>query len=1330
MRTAQTYYTDLNKTRWNGKARDQYYGPDRVRQEYYNSKLVYNNALYEIELPDKIEVEAPGGNDALNEIYDAIECRKTDVDGSVQTGLDYTIYPIDFNIPPNESEDPVIGEFTVVQNLTGLELVGIYEQAGAVLTGVSFSDLEITSVYYDYGSHDDYIPASGGTAELVVEYQAKRTLHYSSQLTGDGGYVNGIATTQSIITGGKSDYSHVTFSSSGNVKATSLLDSDEPYTFEIARVKKLSISVTLTDPEFPANPQTLSDTWTSSSTSNDAVCYQQYNTIEKTTVIKEVLTANDVDDVDPAETTVTTTVTSYRVETYTYTSNYTTPETEVAVGGHIAAKSSTVSVSPSTWSTKTRTLSITVDANTSTSSKRHYVTISNGSDEITIYITQNEDYITGYSTKNIRSNNQLASDTISAVGGSANAVTIYIGVAYDIYAIWASGNQTYYDDDATSVAATSLSGQTVSGTGGAKTGGKVYANNRGTEEDYNERHVYTVTYAAGTYSNTSVTFSGSYKVMQESNVPESTEWGGYVFNVDCSDTPLSATGGSRTATIDSYRIKYTVFTSTARLTSYVDVTTSITKSSTSVTLSTTSVSGENDTCKITLPHNKYSTSEDNYWVKFTQSSTGSTQTVYLTVEADSLKTTWGSYVRDGNAYAEEIDPSGGTVQVYFGVSRSYTETWESDGTYYDSGSTYYKVTATSVSSSISTNIGTASGGKVSVDSRGTEEDTESRIVYTINSATGKISGTTVTFSYTSAYVYQAGNPWEDSAPVYTLTRTPTSSTFDAKGGTITITVNSYSSVTRVFASGSEKNTDSSVSASITSSNTSVCTVSPAQVSGKNKTFVITVKPNTSTTSTKSATVTIKQSSSNKSVTVTISQEKDYLTESCTNPIAVSVDAEEIPAAGGRNNAVQVYLTYSVTCYKYSYATGSQVGGGTSTPKTVAATGLSSSTSSNIGTATGGEVYAPSRGQVTGSKRAVYAINSVTTSIGTFSIPGTVYQEANEELGETINDVVSIRKTSPSGNIANSGGSATFGVSATYSGTKDFTSGEYPVSGNRTATISATSGYTKLSPTSITGSGTVTLTLGSNTGAAKTYTVTAKTSEASDAATVTQNAVSVVLTPEYSTLEVGSAAISIGVTYTSTINGSLNQNVTVTSNRTWATVDTTSSSGTKLTTIIKLTENTSTTENRIATITLKDNATGKTASVTITQHKAEIVKPTKLVKFNGYFSFRPTLTGNDYTVVNINSNESGYTKATFSAIEDDDAYYTGGTFSYYFIVSSTKSASGKIVQTASSTMTVTQGSSTAISLLSITGTNSSANYVLVYVNGSLFGDPHMIERNPE
>lgn len=1323
MRLAQTYHTDLNKTRWKKKARDQFYGKSRVRREYYGGDLIYNNALYEIELPDEIEIEAPGGQDALNIIHSWIDCRKTDIDGTVTNGLEYRIEPQDLTIPPNTSEDPKYGTFTVIQEKTGLSLEGVYKQNGAELTGVSYKNLQITNIYYKYSGDEEYIAASGGSAELVVEYSADKVLHYTSQIDQDGGKVYGDTTVATVLTGGKYNYDHVSFNSNGKVTADSLYDSNQPYTFAIAYISKLSITVTFVPEEFPNSPTTLSASWTSSSANNNIICYQQYNKQEKRTVVKSVFEASEDElEADAAATTVYTTITSYDVVTYTYTSNYTTPEKDEAVGGRVSESSLTVTPNP--WTTKKQELNISVPANTTGNEVTYKVVITNGSKNITITVKQTDDYITGYTNKNKRSDS-LSSDTIPAAGGSANAVQIWVNVKYDIYAIWASGRQTFFDDSETSVKATSISGSTVSDTGGAKTGTKVYANSRGIVEDDYDRHVYTVTSASCTFDGSVVSFSGSHKVLQQYNIPESEYDGNYVLSVSCNDEPIGPAGGSRTATINSYRYHYVVYTSSAEKESKKSINTSITKSSTSVTLSTTTVSGSGDTCKITFPGNNYNTSDKEYWVKFTQSGSADYETFYFTVEADSTERTYGSYTQSGDAYANEIGPEGGTVQVYFDVSRSYSDKWVSDGTVAKSGSETVTVTATSVSSDISTNIGTASGGKVSAGSRGTEEDENSRKVYKISSASGKIGTTTVSGSYSTAYVWQQGNSWSDSAAVYTLSRTPDSDHFDARGGTTTVTVDSYSRIVRTYDSGSTKDIDSSVSASIVSGTTAVATVSPAQVTGKSQTFTITVSKNQHTTTTRSSLITITQSGSNKKLTVQITQDADYLIEECTGYIAQSVGAEEIPASGG---STQVQVTYSTTCYKYSYATGQQVGTGTTTSKTVDATSLTTPTSGNIGTVSGGKVSAGSREQVTGDRRIVYTIGGGTTSLGQFALTGYVYQEANEYIGETTTDSLSISKTSPSGNVANTGGTASFAVSATYSGTADYTSGSYNISGNRTATISVTpTGYKSISPTSITGTNNTILTLNPNYTGAITYTVKATMGSTNKTATVTQNAVSLVITPEQKSLLADSEAVTVYVVYTSTINGSANP-ANVSSNVSWATVGNTTVSGTKYTTAITLTKNTSTTNSRIATITIATSSgtVKASATVTITQDPSTVQKETRVAKFNGTFTFRPTLSGFDPTVINIGPTESGYSKATFSAIEDSDYVYSGGTFSYYFIVSSTKSASGKITQTTTSTITVTKGSQTQISELTITGSTSAANYVLVYINGSL-SETYMIEQ---
>lgn len=1073
MALVKKYYTDLNETRWGLTRCEHYYGSNQVKQEYYNGKLIYNNALYELEITDPVQLDPPGGNDALNAIHGAISSRKTDVDGTINYEVPYKIYPEDLSIPPNETDEPVYGEFTVVQDLTGLRLIGSYEQAPNELQGVSFSDLEILNVYYDYNSVEEMVPAKGGTASLVVEYRAKKTYRYPTGSV-DGGYEYGVTTSPVVIIGGKYDYSHVTFSNDGKVYAESLYDSLQQYDFKIAYVQKLQITVTFTSDEIETSSTTLTKEWTSSSTSTDVICYQQHNTIEKETEINKFFSITDA-VADAAPTAVVLTATSYRTVKYEYTSKYSTPEKEEAVGGSVHSYSSGItSVSPNNWTNKTQLIQVDVSGNYNTKQVTHILTISNGTSTVTATIVQDGDYITGTIKKNIRSANELYSEEISAVGTSKNAVQIYVVVAYDLYQVWASTDESFLRTESLGVAASSISGNTVSGTGGTKLGTTVYADSRGTQPDDYSRPVYNITYAYCTYENKTITFDGSYYVMQEPNM------------------------------------------------------------------------------------------------------------------------------------------------------------------------------------------------------------------------------------------------YQDSDPVYYLTCDTNYINVDARGGSETVTVYSYVQVLRTYSSTAQEYTDTSVSTSITSSNTSVATVSPSSVTGKNKTFTVTVKPNTSTSYYKYATITLTQSNSSKQLTIEINQEKDYLIEQCGNYIAQSVSAEEIPARGGSS---QVVVTYSKTCGTYSYATGNQIGSSTTTTQTVNATKLTTNISTNIGTASGGIVSVGSRGQVTGPVREVYKVTGGSTSLGSFAITGYVYQQENEYIDEITSDSLTISKTSPSGNIPNTGGNATFAVSATYTGTVYYTSGSYTTTGNNTASISASpTTYKSLSPTTITGSGNVILTLNPSYSNDVKYTVTAKTNYSSKSASVTQTGASIVLDLNQDTYEVDPEATTIDIVYTSTLNGSVNvpNSGNISSNQSWAKIGSTTYYGTECTTTVSISANTNTTS-RTATITI--TATGGsglsiTKTVNIIQNGASVTKPSKLVKFNGTFY----LSG---TTLQIQPGESGYTKATFSAKEDSDYIYTGGTFNYYFVVSSNTSTSGKIKQTSTYSITVNKGSSKEISLSNITGLSSSAMFVLLYVDNKLF-----------
>ena len=202
--------------------------------------------------------------------------------------------------------------------------------------------------------------------------------------------------------------------------------------------------------------------------------------------------------------------------------------------------------------------------------------------------------------------------------------------------------------------------------------------------------------------------------------------------------------------------------------------------------------------------------------------------------------------------------------------------------------------------------------------------------------------------------------------------------------------------------------------------------------------------------------------------------------------------------------------------------------------------------------------------------------------------------------------------------------------------------------------------------------------------------------------------------------------SVSIIYTSTRNGSAYKPTSITSNQSWASVGSTSQSGSTYTTTVSVASHTNT-SSRSATITLTSTSgtVTTTKTVTITQSGYVAPKPTRIAKFNGIFQFgvKLNLSGPstiDYTKVGMYGPTGGTTRAYLSAPSDDPNYtYTGGSdITLRFVVSSSTSESGKISESSLTGISVTKDSTTTLRLTNLTST-SAAKYVLVYLNGTLY-----------
>lgn len=284
--------------------------------------------------------------------------------------------------------------------------------------------------------------------------------------------------------------------------------------------------------------------------------------------------------------------------------------------------------------------------------------------------------------------------------------------------------------------------------------------------------------------------------------------------------------------------------------------------------------------------------------------------------------------------------------------------------------------------------------------------------------------------------------------------------------------------------------------------------------GVNHDMAYTIDPtsisaNTSTSSKKHS-VTIKQTDTGKSVSVTATQAGRVATKTTyKTPTVTSTSISTVPASGNVTRKLTVYWSQIKETTYDNNTTSTETVTGSST---ATVTSGSANNSSGAYISSGG-VYVPSAGTTYyTSQRIAYTISQFNftangISSGTVSRTVYVYQSANTRTSTTEYSVycgVASPRT-----IANTGG--TFSFSATCQSRTNYTylsgSTENGSWVDAKATVSYSNGVSNVSTSSFTGSATITATVGENISSSREPRVTVKaTNGTSDYAKVDQDAV--------------------------------------------------------------------------------------------------------------------------------------------------------------------------------------------------------------------------------
>lgn len=369
----------------------------------------------------------------------------------------------------------------------------------------------------------------------------------------------------------------------------------------------------------------------------------------------------------------------------------------------------------------------------------------------------------------------------------------------------------------------------------------------------------------------------------------------------------------------------------------------------------------------------------------------------------------------------------------------------------------------------------------------------------------------------------------------------------------------------------------------------------------------------------------------------------------------------------------------------------------------------------------GEIYADSLGRTeTSSARKVYTLSSVTITgkdggSYTFNLPSHVeiFQARNTRHSISQGYVLTV-SANPSSGISNLGGASTISYSAQekYSVYFDADPAKTAEYSNVSATLGTDAGT--LSATSVSGSGTTTLSLGENVAGARTATVTLSKDSASKSCTVSQYGVVYILKAG-DDQECNATESTVYVTFESSRNGKVWEPA-FTTNLSGAVVGTPTLSGTTYTVPVTIPQNEDADARDIVVTATQTRYDGDaTATVTITQAGAAVPKPVAGVVL-------------EECIYSDDSLSSVYYSMYFTAYPADE--YHGGTMhDVVVMLNSAINGTGEVISSKEiGDVTVSRGSnsSTYSGALKADGR---VVYLLVYWGGSLQFATEIEEASP-
>lgn len=585
------------------------------------------------------------------------------------------------------------------------------------------------------------------------------------------------------------------------------------------------------------------------------------------------------------------------------------------------------------------------------------------------------------------------------------------------------------------------------------------------------------------------------------------------------------------------------------------------------------------------------------------------------------------------SYTDYYSPSVTSVSIgTFAASGNETKYltvyWtQSYRTYYDNGS--YTSGTTSGSSTATITSGSANNssgayinnGGIYCPSAGKNTYTSERTVYAISDYYFYANG--VYGSGGGVYVSQSANTVTTSTGSLALSVSSSVSKFSSSGGSATISYQSYKPYTKTWASGASESDETNVSATLSTTHGSLGTSS---VSGRGSTTLSVGKDTTG--SDKTVTITIKAEGTTR--TVSITQTKRVVSStSYSEPSVVSLYQNvNIPAWGGYAYLMVNWSQTKYTNYDNGTTSNEPV---TGTSQAVIMSGIVQQTGASL--QSDGGIYKNSCGTTVTPQRAVYTVRSFYFVANNYKreVPSTTVNlgQAPNERSEnptwlkTYNISISY---SPTGNLSNAGGTKTISVDCkengefTYTATKYDANAKTPTTRDAAATLTTTEGT--LSPTSITGNGTSTLTVNENWGAQRTITVTAKAGSTSKSTSFVQNAVAWVFSAATKTFNVAYNTKTQQISGTSSRNGFYadiqKSDVSVTGGKLYN--DAVTSSGTTFYATISFDENTTNSQRTITAVVTqrRSGSSSEKLTYTITQAAKPSVTYVSWVKGTGKY----------------------------------------------------------------------------------------------------------------